>query len=278
MAGKVDLHTHTNHSDGFHSPSGLLELAASRQIRTISITDHDTVDGVKEAMKHAVRFGIEIIPGVEFSSYHNDQEVHILAYFIPLDDPELKRYLTFFRLERERRAERIIAKLNKLNVDLTMEDIRLAAGRSTIGRPHIANALLQKGFVKSFGEAFIQYLGNNAPAYERKVHISPGTLFKLVNDLGGLSFLAHPGNMPEDTIKDIIDMGVDGIEVVHPSHSQSQVEYYTNIVNTYFLLGSGGSDFHGGKRADETNLGKYCATPDMISKMKINIKKHIPYN
>lgn len=276
MAGKVDLHLHTNHSDGALSPVGLLELAASKQIRTLSITDHDTVDGVKEAMRHAVRFGIDIIPGIELSSYHNDYEIHILAYFIPLEDPELSRYLTFFKLERERRAERIISKLNKLNIDLTMEDVRLCAGWSAIGRPHIANALIKKGVVKTFPEAFTLYLGNQAPAYEKKVFVAPDILFKLINDLGGLSFIAHPGNMPEGIIRDLIDMGVDGIEVVHPSHNQERMEFFTNIVNTYFLLSSGGSDFHGGKRNDDDNIGKYYISSDTLSKMKINIKKHIP--
>lgn len=276
MAGKVDLHLHTNYSDGALSPSGLLELAASKQIKALSITDHDTVDGVKEAIRHAARFGIEIIPGVEFSSYHNEQEIHILAYFVPLEDPELKRYLTFFKLERERRAERIIAKLNKMNIDISMEDVRLCAGRSSIGRPHIASALIKKGVVKSFPEAFNLYLGNQAPAYEKKVFVAPDTLFKLITDLGGLSFIAHPGNMPETIIKDLIDMGVDGIETVHPSHNQERVAFFTNIVNTYFLLSSGGSDFHGGKRNDDENIGRYFISSEQLNKMKQNVTKHIP--
>jgi predicted metal-dependent phosphoesterase TrpH len=140
-----------------------------------------------------------------------------------------------------------------------------------MGRPHIAQALLAKGQVKSFFEAFYKFIGNHAPAYERKVHLSPQSAFKIISDAGGLSFIAHPGNMPEILIKELIDAGVDGIEVIHPSHSPEQVRFYRGIVNEYFLLESGGSDYHGGKREDDENLGKYYTSSKVVDTMKTRL-------
>ena len=148
------------------------------------------------------------------------------------------------------------------------------AKNSAVGRPHIAQALLEKGQVKSFFEAFYKYIGNHAPAYERKVHLSPQSAFKIINDAGGLSFIAHPGNMPEILIKELIDAGVDGIEVIHPSHSPEQVRFYRGIVNEYFLLESGGSDYHGGRREDDDNLGKYYTTIKVIDAMRTRLVKN----
>ena len=127
-----------------------------------------------------------------------------------------------------------------------MDDVLSQAKNSAIGRPHIAQAMLFKGFVGSFFEAFNKYIGNKGPAFEKKVHLSPQSACKIINDAGGLSFIAHPGKMPEHLIKELIEAGIDGIEVIHPSHTSNQTKYYRGIANEYFLLESGGSDFHGG--------------------------------
>ena len=124
-------------------------------------------------------------------------------------------------------------------------------------------------------EAFYKFIGNHAPAYERKVHLSPQSAFKIISDAGGLSFIAHPGNMPEILIKELIDAGVDGIEVIHPSHSPDQVKFYRGIVNEYFLLESGGSDFHGGKREDDENLGKYYTSAKVVDTMRTRLVRNI---
>ncbi len=145
---------------------------------------------------------------------------------------------------------------------------------SAVGRPHIAQALLEKGLINNYYEAFNKYIGNNGPAYEKKVHISPQSAFKIISDAGGLSFIAHPGNMPENILKEIIEEGVDGIEVIHPSHSSQQVKFYRGIVNEYFLLESGGSDFHGGKREDMGNLGKYFTNYSIIENMRTRLMKN----
>ena len=274
MKQKTDLHLHTFHSDGFYSPEKLIIKAHNQGIETLSITDHDSVNGIIEAMEHAEKYGLQIIPGVEISSDIRDAEIHILGYFIDAKDKELEHYLIFFREERYKRAIRILKKLNILGLEITLDDVLVFAKNAAIGRPHIAQALLAKGQVKSFFEAFYKYLGNYAPAYERKVHLSPQSAFKIINDAGGLSFIAHPGNMPEILIKELIDAGVDGIEVIHPSHSPEKVRFYRGIVNEYFLLEAGGSDFHGGKREDDDNLGKYFTSSKVVDAMKTRLMKN----
>lgn len=272
---KTDLHMHSYFSDGYYSPEKLVEKAKKQGIKTLSITDHDSVNGILEAIDIAEKFNIEIIPGVEISTDIRDTEVHILGYFVDPKNKDLEHYLNFFREERYKRAIRIVNKLNILGLDISFDDILTVAKNSAIGRPHIAQALLAKGQVKSFFEAFYKYIGNHAPAYERKVHLSPQSAFKIISDAGGLSFIAHPGNMPEILIKELIDAGVDGIEVIHPSHSPEQVRFYRGIVNEYFLLESGGSDFHGGKREDDENLGKYYTSSKVVDTMRTRLVKNI---
>jgi predicted metal-dependent phosphoesterase TrpH len=274
-AEKTDLHMHTFYSDGYHSPEQLIDKAYNQGISILSITDHDSVNGINEAIDYADKYSIEVIPGLEISTDIRDTEVHILGYFVDPQNKDLEHYLTFFREERVKRAIRMVKKLNILGLDINIDDVLVFAKNSAIGRPHIAQALLAKGQVKSFFEAFYKYIGNHAPAYERKVHLSPQSAFKIINDAGGLSFIAHPGNMPEILIKELIDAGVDGIEVIHPSHSPEQVRFYRGIVNEYFLLESGGSDFHGGKREDNENLGKFYTTAKVVDTMKTRLVSNI---
>lgn len=271
---KTDLHTHTSYSDGQYRPKELVDKVFKEGIELLSITDHDSVNGIEEANNYASNLGIEVIPGVEISSDIRDTEVHILGYFIDPQNKELEHYLHFFREERYKRAIRIVEKLNILGLEIKMNDVLAEANNSAIGRPHIAQALLAKEQVKSYFEAFYKYLGNHAPAYERKVHLSPQSAFKIINDAGGLSFIAHPGNMPEILIKELIDAGVDGIEVIHPSHTPERVRFYRGIVNEYFLLESGGSDYHGGKREDDENLGKYFTSGKAVEAMRLRLMRN----
>ncbi|MCL4278638.1 MAG: PHP domain-containing protein, partial [Ignavibacteriaceae bacterium] len=191
---KTDLHMHTFYSDGYHSPEQLVDKANKQGINILSITDHDSVNAINEAISHAKKYGIEVIPGLEISTDIRDTEVHILGYFVEPKNKDLEHYLSFFREERLKRAIRMVKKLNILGLDITIDDVLVFAKNSAIGRPHIAQALLAKGQIKSFFEAFYKYIGNHAPAYEKKVHLSPQSAFKIINDAGGLSFIAHPGN------------------------------------------------------------------------------------
>jgi len=274
MKLKTDLHTHTNYSDGFFSPTELVELAYKSGIELLSITDHDNVNGIEEAEKAASKYGIEIIPGVEISTDIRNTEIHILGYFIDPANAELEHYLSFFRDERHKRAKRIVEKLNILGLEISIGDVLKHVKKGTIGRPHIAQALLENKQVNTYYEAFNKYLGNNAPAYEKKVHLSPQSAFKIISDAGGLSFIAHPGNMPEILIKELIEDGVDGIEVIHPSHSADRTKFYRGLVNQYYLLESGGSDFHGGKREDEKNFGKIFTKSKVVYEMRTRLVRN----
>ena len=247
---KTDLHTHTNSSDGYYSAEELVMKAKEKGIEILSITDHDSTNSISKAIDVGRDLGIEIIPGVEISSDLRGAEVHILGYFIDINNKELEHYLRFFRDERLRRAANIIGKLNNLGLEITLDDVLTQAKNSAIGRPHIAQAMVERNLVNSYFEAFNKYIKNGGPAYEKKVHLSPQSAFKIISDAGGLSFIAHPGKMPESLIKELIEAGADGIEVIHPSHDDNLVRFYRGIVNEYFLLESGGSDFHGGKRED----------------------------
>lgn len=275
MSAKVDLHMHTKHSDGIYSPSELVELAKNSGLDVISITDHDSVNGIAEAIEKGKEVGVEVIPGVEISTDISDREIHILGYFMDISNTEFEHYLSFFREERLKRAVRIVRKLNTLGLDLNIEDVLVKATNSAIGRPHIAKAMEEKGLVSNYFEAFNKYIGNGCPAHEKKVHVSPQSAFKIISDAGGLSFIAHPGNLPEHIIKELIDAGVDGIEVVHPSHLPYKSKYYRGIVNEYFLLESGGSDFHGGSRNDTNTLGKYNISQTAVEAMRTRLLRNI---
>ncbi len=274
MLPKIDLHTHTNLSDGLLSPIQLVQKARDQKLDIISITDHDSTNGIKEATEFGKTIGIEVIPGVEISTDVDDKEVHLLAYFIDIENEELKKYLSFFRDERMHRAKRMIQKLRKLGMRISIDDVLERSKNSAIGRPHIAYTMVDLGIIQNYQQAFEKYIGDNGPAFERKIHVSAQSALKLINDSGGLSFIAHPGFMKENLLLSLIKAGIDGIECIHPSHSENQVQFYKGIVNQYCLLESGGSDFHGGKKADDENLGKYIVGPNVLEAMKKMLQKN----
>ena len=268
MNKKADLHTHTLYSDGAHTPNEVLNLAKEKNIEIIAVTDHDSVDGIEESIKYGTKIGVEVIPGLEISTDVEGQEVHLLGYFIDYKDTELNKYLKFFRNERLERAKRILNKLNKVGIDIKLNEVQKIAKNSPICRPHVANAMVSKGFVKNFQTAFNKYIGDGAPAHEKKIHVSPLSAIKIINDAGGLAFIAHPGRMKESILTSLIQLGIDGIEVVHSSHKRSQQKFYKGIVNQYCLLESGGSDFHGGFRNDSENLGKYTVSETVVENIR----------
>ncbi len=273
MKEKIDLHIHTNYSDGAHTPFEIVRMAKEKGIGTISITDHDSINGIEGAIMFGKELGIEVIPGLEISTDIEDQEVHILGLLIDHNSEELRKYLSFFREERVQRIKRIISKLNGLNIDITLEDVLKHAKNSAVGRPHVASALTDMGYCSNYFEAFVKYIGDKGPAYERKIHVSPQSALKLIGDAGGLSFIAHPCNIKESILTALIDFGIDGIEVIHPSHSGSDVQFYRGIVNQYCLLETGGSDFHGGKKNDESNFGKFYTKASTLDAMKSMLSK-----
>lgn len=274
MNKKCDLHMHTTHSDGSLSSCELVQKAASAGLNLISITDHDSINGIDEAVECGKDLGIEVIPGVEISTDINDKEIHLLGYFIDTKSDELLKYLSFFRDERFHRALRIVKKLQQLGLKITMDDVMNQAQNSAVGRPHVAYAMVELGIIENYYDAFEKYIGDRGPAYERKIHVSPQSALKLINDANGLSFIAHPGFMDEVTLLHLIKAGVDGIEVIHPSHKPFQEKFYKGIVSQYCLLESGGSDFHGGKKGDDENLGNYFISSIQVEAMKKMIVKN----
>jgi len=258
MEGRADLHMHTIHSDGTCSTEELIRRAQQAGLTSISITDHDTVNAVGEALLLGGEYGVRVIPGVELSSSHNGYDVHILGYFVDHTNPVLLDYLSFCKTARVRRAERIVEKLNGLHIPLRLEAVLEQAGPGSVGRAHIAHALFEEGLTGSYDEAFYRYIGNGKPAYETTDSIDPKEAIELIAAAGGLSFIAHPGTMiDEAALRNLIRSGVDGIETVHPSHSQRLTEHYRGIAGEYFLLESGGSDFHGSRKGVPEVLGKF---------------------
>jgi predicted metal-dependent phosphoesterase TrpH len=268
MEAKADLHLHTVCSDGTLTPRELVLRASRAGLAALSVTDHDTVAALDEAIEVGKALGVEVVSGLELSVSVGDQDVHILGYFFDRTHKALLEYLAFCRTARVKRAERIVEKLNGLKVPLSMEAVLDQARNGSVGRPHIANALLEEGLTDTYHEAFYRYIGYGKPAYERKPQATPREAIELIEAAGGLSFVAHPGYMGEQMLTDIIRDGIDGIEVFHPSHSQERISHYKGIVEQYCLLTSGGSDFHGGKPNDAETLGAYAIPISLLDVMR----------
>lgn len=272
---RVDLHLHTYYSDGVYSPTQVVMKAKENGLDVISIVDHDTTNGLEEAIEVGKELGVEVIPGIELSSNINGTDIHILGYFIDWKNENFQVYLKIFRELRIQRAKRIVEKLNALNIPVEFESVIEIAKNSVVSRVHIASALVKYGFVNDFYEAFNKYLGVGCPAYEKNIDLSPRKAIRLISEVGGLSFIAHPGkSISEIDLANLIELGIDGIEIIHPSHNEELIEYYRSIVNEYFLLESGGSDFHGGVRNDEHNIGVYTVPYKLVEMMRqrLNLK------
>ena len=254
---RIDLHLHTSFSDGHYNTLELLEKCRDANINTISIADHDTVEAHFSILPPE-ECGVNVIPGVELSCDFEGSEVHILGFYIDINNPTLTDSLLTFRTERIKRVEKILTKLKSFNFHLTTEEVISEAGNAkSVGRPHIASVMYKKGFVNSYHEAFHLYLANNKPAYEKKFLLSIHQAIEIIHLAGGLTFLAHPGKMDDEMFKGIMKTGLDGIEYVHPSHSQRLKKMYYDYAVSKNLLLCGGSDFHGGRNNDEKNLGNY---------------------
>ncbi len=266
---RADLHLHTAYSDGALAPRELVDKARSAGIFTISVTDHDNVGALDDAVEYGKQVGVEVVPGLELSAAMGEKDVHILAYFVDYKNKDLLDYLSFFRYERLKRAERIVEKLNKINIPIKFESVQEEAGIGSLGRPHIANVLVDEGFIDSYHEAFSKYIGVGGPAYEKKFQLGPEEAIQLISRAGGLSFLAHPGKYTSEVeLAQLIKAGLDGIEVVHPSHNEARQEHYRGVVSQYFLLESGGSDFHGGKKNDDWAFGTFWVPIQIVDAMK----------
>ncbi len=270
-----DLHMHTHYSDGFFSPKEVVYKAKKIGLSVIAITDHDSVNGINEAIEAGVACNINVIPGIELSAMYGEREVHILGYFINHRSPELNEYLKFFRAERVKRAREMVRRLNNLKIPVAFDSIMQNAEGRSIGRPHIAAAVLETGSVKSYLEVFHKYIGFGCPAYVEKYRLEVNDAVAMISKAGGLSFIAHPESIRDTTndtvLFEVIKTGVDGIETIHPSLNKQKSMYYRGIAQEYYLLESGGSDFHGGKRGDEDHIGRYGIPLEYIDAMQTRL-------
>lgn len=266
---KIDLHIHSTFSDGFNSPEEIVNISKKKGLCAISITDHDNLAAYSDDLnKYAEQRSIELVTGIEMSTDLDGREVHILGYFIDPTNAEINKCLRFLVEERIKRAKRIVSKLNEQNIDITFDEVLEESNATSIGRPHIAKVLVKKKIASGLYPAFNKFLGNHCYAYEKKVHISPQNAIRIIREAGGMSFIAHPGQMNENLVMELIKSGIDGIETLHPSHSKQQVRFYKNLVEQYFLLESGGSDYHGGFKYDDGNIGNFFINKEIFNTIK----------
>ena len=275
---RVDLHVHTNASDGRYSPSEIVKMAALADISVLGITDHDTVAGLDAAIEAAKGFpNFKLIPGVEINTDVPSGEAHVLGYFIDYTHPELLSLLSEMRASRHDRAQQMIAKLGALGMPLSWDRVKKIADTDSIGRPHIAKALLEKGYITSFREAFDKYLGFGMPAYVERPKVSPADATEVILRANGVPVLAHPFTVgePEKMIADLKGHGLVGIEVYYGSYSRSQVANLRGYAQKYSLLPTGGSDFHGIDETNEVEMG-LCGMPMKAAKALIAFAERKP--
>ncbi len=247
----IDLHLHTRFSDGSLTPAEVVALAHQAGITAMAITDHDIVDGIPHAMEAAAEPGLEIVPGVELSSRLNGRELHILGYFVDWRDPVFRDRLAQQRLSRHVRNPQTIARLNALGIELSEEDVRAKAGSDSIGRPHIAQVLIDKGYVRDTREAFERFLGEGAAAYVPRALSDTCDVIAWIRDAGGVPVLAHPtwtrceGEPLYDLCASLKDAGLLGLEVFYSTHDRRHTSRYLALAKRLDLLVTGGSDFHG---------------------------------
>lgn len=249
--GYADLHTHTRASDGTGTPSDNVRLAAAAGLSAVAITDHDTVAGLKEALETGRETGIIVVPGVEISSSEDGKDIHILGYYMDMDDPLFLTRLEELRNVREGRNERMLARLRELGYAITLEEVLERRGPvdqkdTSVGRPHIAQVLVDKGYALSQQDAFNRLIGKGGAAYISPKRISPETAIAWIHEAGGAAVLAHPGLYGNDALVERLAAGgLDGIEADHSDHSPEEVEKYREIAGRHGLIATAGSDYHG---------------------------------
>jgi len=256
----IDLHTHSTASDGKLYPAELMRHAQAVGIEVIALTDHDTLSGLEEASEEAARIGVELIPGVEISAENKPGTLHMLGYYVDPSDAELMETLSWLRGGRDDRNHIILSKLAELGCPLEWDEVAALAGGESMGRPHIATAMVNRGYVSSFNDAFDRYLGKGAAAYTDRDKMTPEIAIKCIRSAGGLPVLAHPQtlSLSDDELSDLLSrltsMGLAGVEVYYYSHSEEETALYTSLARRYGLIVTGGSDFHGPGMI-ETRLG-----------------------
>lgn len=270
----LDLHTHSVYSDGSLTPEEIVDVAVDLGLTAISITDHDNVLAYEYAKKHAQKRSnedgkalLEVIPGIEINTIFEKQEVHILGYYINSANKEMQDLIAYQQHARIQQTIEIVKNLkNVAKINIGLEDVTsLVKEGGSVGRPHIARAIVNVGGVSSMIEAYRKYICDNASTYVKRITVSPHEAVETIYETGGIPIVAHPCDlsMPEDLIKELMNYGLRGIEVYHRKHSPAMIEYYSSLAEKYRLIMTGGSDCHGPRANGNLVLGK-THVPDWI--------------
>jgi len=273
MQRLADLHVHTYESDGTFSPEKVVEYSKAKGLHAIAITDHDCCSAITPAIIAAKDLDLEIIPGVELSAEVDEQDVHILGYFIDWQNVSFLKKLEHIVHVRRERAKEILKRLRRVNVGITEKELFELSDSGCVGRLHIAQLLFKKGYVSSIGQAFKDYIGDQSPCYVKKFKMTPKEAASMIKDVGGIPVLAHPKTINTknkklaDAIKAFVDDGMEGIEVYHIEHTAKDVKEFEKLAAKFNLLMTGGSDCHGlGKK--EILIGKIKIPYELVEKMK----------
>ena len=273
-AALVDLHVHSTASDGSRAPADVVQEAKRVGLAAIALTDHDTVDGVAEAANAGSAIGVRVVPGVELSAVEGDVETHILGLHLS-DTTELEARLVDLRGMRRTRAERIVQRLNELGVRIAMADVLEQAAGGAIGRPHVARAMIADGWAVDFRDAFDRYLGNGKPAFVSKDRLAVSDAIELIHRAGGLAILAHPAQAgTRERVQAFVALGIDGVEVRHPSHSSEDAARLAALVEHFGLVPSGGSDWHGSGEGPRT-LGAMRVPAEWLSRQDGRVRARV---
>jgi hypothetical protein len=262
----VDLHAHTNFSDGLLSPEALVARAIEKHLAALAVTDHDSVEALPRA-RAAAGAALELVPGIEMSTAFEGADLHILGYYVNPEHGPLRERLERFQHDRRHRAMAIIERLRELGAPVEAAVVLELAGPGVVGRPHVAEALIRAGLASDFDDAFERFLGIHAPAFVPRPAFSPEEAIALIHAADGVSVLAHPGpQMPDSVIERLRAVGLRGIEVWHPQHNASTVRRYRALAEHLQLLETGGSDFHGEHRS--LDLGELPVPVTVLDPLK----------
>ncbi|MDD4956749.1 MAG: PHP domain-containing protein [Candidatus Omnitrophica bacterium] len=266
--GRVDLHVHTNYSDGVLSPEDVVKNALNKGLSAVAITDHDCVDGIDECMEAARGTGLEIVPGVEISASSGDNEIHILGYFVAWKNAAFRKAVKKIQENRLVRMGKMLDLLREKGVNISTDSVMGEIKRGSAGRLHIARALVSEKMVENIRDAFDKYIGKNGPCYVRYERFTYEEAIALISSSGGIPVLAHPGAYGrDDDIRSYVDAGLKGLEVYHPKHSYSQTKKYKKLAEKYGLIVTGGSDCHG-TGGDRIMLGSILVEHDVVSALR----------
>jgi predicted metal-dependent phosphoesterase TrpH len=252
----VDLHVHTTWSDGTDSPARVVELAHREGLAAIAITDHDNTEALALAQPAAARLGLELIPGIEMSASADGREVHVLGYGFDAAHPALVQHLATQQARRVVRVHEMVKRLDRVGVHISAEDVLRLAGDGTVGRPHVARALVERGYVASLSEAFDRYLGSKGPGFVPGSPLAPAEVIRVIREASGVPVLAHPVYLECDAlIETFVRDGLAGLEVYHSRHTPELVRRYEELAERLQLVKTGGSDYHGEATDEGARLG-----------------------